>query len=117
MFVLISKIFSILLAAIVISKSYVDVRARRESLQMFVVWIFTWLGIVVISLFPSIIPRMIQTLGGQAGLGTFFGMALVFLFFLLYRIWTRLERIEQRLSAVVEQLALGEYRKSVSSKR
>ena len=92
MFLILSKVFSLLLAAVAISKSYVEFRARAESLQMFVLWTLTWTGIVLVALFPSIVDLMISPSPyGRAGLGTVFGMGLVFLFFVVYRIYVRLD--------------------------
>ncbi len=109
MLVVVSQIFSVLLAAIVVSKSYVAFRAKHESLQMFLVWTITWSLIVVIALFPRVVDIVIAYFGGgRAGLGTFFGMGLVFVFFVAYRIWAKLERLEQQLAAVVQKLALQE---------
>ena len=106
MFVIASKIFSILLAAIAISKSYVDFRTRAESLQMFVFWIVTWTMIVLVALFPSIVDMLLSFGSGRSGLGTFFGMALVFLFFVVYRMYVKLERMNQKLSKTIQNLAL-----------
>lgn len=107
MFVIASQIFSVLLAAVVISKSYVDFRAKVESLQIFLFWIFTWTAIVIIAVFPSIIDLLISSFGGgRAGLGTFFGMALVFLFFTVYRMYVRIQRLEQNLTKTIRELAL-----------
>ena len=109
MFLIAAKIFSILFAAIVISKSYVDLRARAESLQMFIFWVFTWALIVLVALFPSIIDILIaSTIYGRAGLGTVFGMGLVFLFFVVYRIYVKMERVEQMLTKTIQELALKE---------
>jgi hypothetical protein len=107
MFSLVSKVFALVLAAIAISKSYVDFRARLESVKIFLFWIFTWLAIVVIALFPSIVDYVIDSFGaGQTGLGTFFGMALVFLYFITYRIYVKIGRVEQKLTKTVQELAL-----------
>ena len=38
MFLLFARIFSVVLAAVAISKSYVDFKARKESAQMFLLW-------------------------------------------------------------------------------
>ncbi len=109
MFVLASQIFSIILAGIAITKSYLGFRAKVESLQIFIFWVAAWIAIVIVALFPSIIGVTIANFGsGQAGLGTFFGMALVFLFFVVYRIWLKLERIEQNLTKAIQELALRE---------
>jgi hypothetical protein len=85
MFLLFSKIFSIVLAGVAISKSYVDFRARKESVQMFLLWTMTWIAVVVVALFPNIVDFLIELGGGRIGVGTFLGMALVFNLFLVYR--------------------------------
>lgn len=109
MFVFFSQIFAVLLAVIAISKSYVDFRSRLESLQMFVFWTATWIAIVVVAVFPALIDILINAFGGgRTGLGTFFGMAIVFLFFVMYRLYVKLERIEQSLTKTVQEIALRE---------
>src|SRR5580765_1639500 len=107
MFGLISKIFSLVLAAIVISKSYVGFRNRVESIKILLFWVFTWAMIVIVAMFPSVIDFMIASFGGgRTGLGTFFGMGLVFLFFVVYRMYVRLGRIEHNLTKTIQELAL-----------
>jgi hypothetical protein len=109
MFSLFAKIFAFILAVVSISKSYVDFRARIESLRIFLFWLFTWLAIVIVALFPSIIDYVIGAFGGgRTGLGTVFGMGLVFLYFLAYRMYVKIGRIEQKLTKTVQELALRE---------
>ncbi len=106
MFLLFARIFSVVLAAVAISKSYVDFKARKESAQMFLLWTVTWVGIVLVALFPTIVDMLINVGGGSAGIGTFLGMALVFLFFLLYRLYVRIEVLEQKLTLTIQEMAL-----------
>ena len=101
-----AKAFSVVLAAIVISKSYVDFRSRKESAQMFLLWTLTWVAIVLVALFPSMIDVLIGVGGGRAGIGTFLGMAIVFNLFLVYRTYVRMEALEQKVTVVVQELAL-----------
>ena len=111
MALVVGRIFAVVLAGIAISKSYVDFRSRKESAQMFLLWTLIWLGIVVVALYPTIIDRMLAAGGGRAGVGTFLGMALVFLFFLVYRMYVRLEGLEQKLTLAIQELALrGDWR-------
>ena len=106
MFLLFSKIFSIVLAGVAISKSYVDFRARKESVQMFLLWTVTWIAVVVVALFPSIVDFLIELGGGRIGVGTFLGMALVFNLFLVYRVYVRMEALQQKMTMIVQELAL-----------
>jgi len=117
MFLIVAKIFSVLLATIVISKSYVDLRARAESLQMFIFWVFTWTMIMLVALFPSIVDFLIASSRyGQTGLGTVFGMGLVFLFFVAYRIYVKMESVEQKLTKTIQELALKDRQKESRSR-
>jgi len=76
---------------------------------VFLFWLFTWLGIVIVALFPSIIDYIIAVFGaGRAGLGTFFGMGLVFLYFIAYRMYVNIGRVEQKLTKTIQELALRE---------
>jgi hypothetical protein len=103
------KVFSLALAVIAISKSYVDFRARTESLQMFLLWSLTWITVVIVALFPSIVDVLLAySASGRVGLGTFFGMGLVFVLFVVYRIYVKLERVEQKLIKTIQELALKE---------
>ena len=106
MFLLIARIFAIVLALVAISKSYVDFRSRRESPQMFLLWTLIWIGIVFVGMFPDLVAALVSAGGGSAGIGTFLGMVIVFLFFLVYRMYVRIEVLEQKLTVVVRELAL-----------
>ena len=109
---LFAKVFSIVLAAIAISKSYIDFRSRKESAQMFLLWTLTWVAIVLVALVPSMIDVLIGIGGGRAGIGTFLGMAIVFNLFLVYRTYVRMQALEQKVTAVVQELALHDRRES-----
>ena len=106
MIVLISQIFSLVLAVIVVSKSYVDLRSRRESLPMFVVWTLTWAIIISVALSPSLIGFLLRGNTTGVGIGRILGMGVVFEFFLLYRVYTRVERLEQKITTLVQEVAL-----------
>ena len=76
---------------------------------MFVLWSVIWITVVVVALFPSIVDIILAyTAAGRAGLGTFFGMGLVFVLFVVYRIYVKLERVEQKLVKTIQELALKE---------
>src|SRR5262245_59573949 len=105
---LVPKLLAVILAVIVVSKSYLDFRSRVESLQLFLFWAFMWAVIVTTALFPGVVDVVIQHLGTGTGVGTFLGMAVVLLFFLVYRIYAKLERLEHILTKAIQETALRE---------
>src|SRR5438552_16000683 len=104
---IISKIFAVLLAGIAISKSYVGVRTRAESFQVFIFWTLTWVAIIIVALFQALVDLVIASFGDKrVGLGTVFGMALVFLYFLVYRIYMSVDHLQHDGVKIVQGLCL-----------
>lgn len=105
--IIIARILATVFALIVLSRSIVDYKNKKESLQMTVFWVIVWLAIATIAFFPSIIDTAITIFGGdKTGLGTVFGMGLVFVMFVSYRIYIKANRIEKIMAKVARQLAL-----------
>lgn len=101
------KIISFLLGLMVISKTYLDYKKKSESLFMFLFWTLAWIGIIVISLFPEIIDQALQISKAQKiGTGTFLGIAIVFLFFIIYRVYIKANRLEKKIHDMVMKLGL-----------
>lgn len=107
-----AQFVAIFFAVIVIIKSWADYRASRESARMFLFWLITWCLVAGIAFYPDIIDYGINRLGGQrGGVGTLIGMGLVFVLFILYRLYVKMERIERELTKLIKNLALRELRK------
>ena len=102
--IIIAKIFSTLFALIVLSRSVVDYRDRKESLAMTIFWVAVWLSIAAIAFFPGLIDEAIKLFGGnRTGLGTVFGMGLVFVMFISYRIYVKANRVEKHLNTLARK--------------
>lgn len=106
MMLVIAKLLSITLGLTVILKIYHDFKKGKESLVMFLFWVLTWMVIITITLFPSIIDMILYySRGERIGIGTFLGMAIVFLFFVIYRVYIKADRIEKNMATIVRQMA------------
>jgi hypothetical protein len=105
--IVIAKIFAAIFALIVISRSIVDYKSKKESLLMTVFWIITWLAILVIAFFPKLVDVAIEAAGGnRSGMGTVWGMGLVFVMFVSYRIYVKANRIEKQLNEISRKYSL-----------
>ena len=104
----IAKIFALVLGILVIARSLVDYRAKKESFQMTVFWVIIWIIIISVAIFPSITNKIIDLFGGdRAGLGTILGMAITFVLFINYRIYLKAQRIEKQINSIARNYALS----------
>ena len=75
---------------------------------MTIFWVVVWLAITSIAFFPSLVNEAIKLFGGnRTGLGTVFGMGLVFIMFISYRIYVKANRIEKHVAKLSREIALS----------
>ncbi len=101
------KILALFLGGIVISKTFLDYKKKRENLTMFAFWTLTWITVIIITIRPLLVNQFILKIGGPgSGLGTFIGMALIFILYVLYRVYQKSNRIELQLREMITRLGL-----------
>jgi len=110
MIIIFTKIFSLVLAVVVISRSISDFRSRKESLIMAIFWSAIWLAIAVLAFYPQLIDIIADRLDNRTGIGTFNGIALVFIMFVCYRIYAKAHRVEQGLRKVATKIGLKDFK-------
>ncbi len=104
---IIAKTFATIFALLVIARSIVDYKNKKESLTMTIFWIILWFAIIILTYFPKIIDYSIRLLGGdKTGLGTIFGMAIIFVLFICYRVYVKANRIEKKVEMISRQYSL-----------
>lgn len=101
------KILSLILGLVVITKTIHDYKKKKESFIMFLFWMIIWIAIIILGMFPLLIDRINLIIGGAgSGVNTFIGAAIVFLFFITYRVYTKANRIERQIHDMVMKLGL-----------
>jgi hypothetical protein len=107
--IVIIKLLSLILGLTVICKTYYGYKKHQESLATFLFWSFTWLTIIYASIEPQKIYAVMQSFNkNNIGLGTFGGIAFIFLFYVTYRVYTKANRLERKLHDIVTKLGLKE---------
>lgn len=94
----VAKILSIVLGVIAISKTYLDYKKRITGIFNLLFWLVTWLLIILLSVYPVIIENISTKIGdNNSGVTAFLALSFVFLFFVVFRLYTKVDRLEQKL--------------------
>ena len=110
--IIFTKIVAIIIGLTVISKTYYDFKKHYESLTMLLFWTLTWLLIIAAAVVPDFFLRLVEKASGDGvGLGTFAGVAFIFLLFVTYRVYTKANRLEKKMHDMVMRLGLKEIEK------
>ena len=114
---IVAKLFAALLSIVVIARSIVDYKEKKESFQMTAFWVVVWLVIAGIAFFPSVVNSAIKMFGGdKTGLGTIFGMGLIFVMFISYRIYVKTNRVEKTVNEITRIISLRDIGKKIRKK-
>jgi len=107
---MILQVLIILFALFAISRSYLRFRNSTESMWEFILWIFIWISIVAVVLFPEITKLPAQMLGIGRGIDFAIYVSIVFLIYSVYRIYSKIEKVEQDITKLTRDSALKKKR-------
>ncbi len=103
---MILQIIILIFAGAMILKILLDLRKNKISLRKFVLWAVIWVALIVVVFIPSIVVFLAETVGIERARDLPIYVAIIILFYLLFRIGVKIEKIEQEMTKLVKNLAL-----------
>jgi len=83
-------------------------KERKISLREFLFWIIFWLVVGAVVLLPQITSLLAEKLGIGRGADLVVYSSLIFVFYMIFRLFVRQEKIERDISKIIENLAKKE---------
>ncbi len=111
------QILITLISLVIIGKAIRKIQKREAHVQTFVVWTFFWFLVIVLVWQPNLTDYLAAFLQVTRGADAIFYLSLILIFYLFFKLFIKLERIDQDITKVVRELALRDQEKSESSKR
>lgn len=74
-------------------------------------WIFAGIAIIVVALFPGITTPIANLFGFGRGLDILYVVSILFLFYIVFKLYNKMEEQKKRINELVSQLALKEQEK------
>ena len=96
-----------LTAGIIIIAAYMYLRLRNTLLDLVLIFLFLVTGIVFV-IFNEITDKMAHFMGISRGADMIFYLGILFLFFLILKLYSRLRRLEQNLTDLVRKKSIDE---------
>ena len=98
-------ILFILFAVIKVAMRYKD---KNISLQEFILWTIFWFITAFLVLFPDITSYAANLVGVGRGVDLVIYLAILILFYLMFRALVKLDKVEKEVTKVVRKVALEE---------
>lgn len=96
----------IIFSVFVINKAILSFTKRKISLGGLLFWLGLWIAISVVTLLPGTTLVLAKILGVSRGTDVAVYLAIALLFYLIFRIFIKLEKIESDITVIVKEIAL-----------
>ncbi len=100
------QLFILAIVAIVGWRLYGRLRAGELTVTSFIEWLALWLGIGVVTVVPEVASYLASLVGVGRGVDLVTYLALLLLFYLIFKVFVRLEHFDRSLTTIVRALAL-----------
>ncbi|MBI4281327.1 DUF2304 family protein [Candidatus Uhrbacteria bacterium] len=94
-----------------LTRVIVRYRAREITTKEFFLWLIFWIAGGVAIAWPNVASRIALAVGVGRGVDVIIYSALLLVFYVLFRIVTRIERMERDMTLLVRKKALEEHEK------
>ena len=99
------QILAVVFAFFALSRAFLRFRGREISIGEFVFWSVTWIVLILLAVFPEYTFLLSRKIGIQRGVDIFVYGGIMLLFYMLFRMYVRVEKMEQSLTKIVRELA------------
>lgn len=100
------QILIIIFAAFVITRILLRLKDNKLTIGEFLLWIFLWGAVLLVAFVPSVSSLLARVLGIGRGVDLLIYLALLILFYMMFRMIIKLESVQQEITSIVRQVAL-----------
>jgi len=110
------QIFIVIFIAYVIYRLSVKLRKRDMSIQLFLLWLVFWIIVAVVIVLPQTTQILADWLGVGRGVDVVIYISIVVLFYIVFRVYSRIEKIERDITYLVKDISLENVQKGEKQK-
>ena len=89
-----------------LSRAVLRFKDNKLTKNEFMFWILIWGAVIVISIIPSVISPISNIFGIARGMDLIVYLSIIILFYLIFRLYVKLESVEKEITLVVRRIAL-----------
>ncbi|AXI25580.1 hypothetical protein CFE53_05355 [Methanofervidicoccus sp. A16] len=111
------QIFALVFAIFAMFKIIMQLKNNEINLESAIFWIFIWVLVILIVVFPQTMSHLATLTGVGRGVDVVIYVAIIILFYLLYRLYIKIENIEREITLIVREIAILEKEKKEKEKQ
>lgn len=105
------QILLVVFAIFAIVRTFIQFRKGKLSLAVLFLWIFFWVIVGVVVLLPNTTNTLANFVGVGRGVDVIIYLAVISLFYLVFRLFVLIEDVEREITHLVRKLSIDELNK------
>lgn len=102
------QVIILIISIIGIALGYYRYRNDSFSTMVFTLWMLVWIAVIFVTLFPQFTTALALVFGLGRGLDAVYIVAILFLFYIVFKLYNKMEKQKKRINDLVSELALKE---------
>jgi hypothetical protein len=102
------QVIAIIFALFALVRVILKLKRKKLTINEFIFWASMWVILLVISIFPDVSHVIAGFFGFGRGLDFFIVASILIIFYLIFRIFIKLEEIDSRITRLARNIALKE---------
>ncbi|ADG12929.1 Protein of unknown function DUF2304 [Methanocaldococcus infernus ME] len=100
------QIVGLIIILFALTRVIKQIKKKSMELEEGIFWLFVWLLALLIVIFPNFMSYLATVLGVGRGVDVIIYLSIILLFYLVYRIYARLEKLEREITKIVREIAI-----------
>ncbi|MFH1072273.1 MAG: DUF2304 family protein [Nanoarchaeota archaeon] len=105
------QVLVLIFAVFALSRVILRMKSGNLSVREFIFWSLLWLLAILFFVFPDWTTSIALFFGIERGINLIVSVSIILLFYLIFRIYIKIESVEQEISEVVRQIAIEKKKK------
>lgn len=102
------QVIAIIIAIILLVKVILRLKNKKMSINEFLFWSAIWVILILLSIFPQISYTIANLFGFGRGLDFFIVSSILLIFYLIFRIISKLEDLDEKIAKLARSISLKE---------
>jgi hypothetical protein len=105
------QVLAIVFFTFALSRALLRARDRKISLAELIFWCTVWGGLIFVVFFPTFVTRVANAVGIGRGVDIIIYGSIALMFYMIFRLYVRLEETERELTRVIREIAISNRKK------
>lgn len=105
---LLIQVIAAIFTLFALSRAYLRFKERKLSSFAFIFWMLVWVAGVLAILLPDVTTRIAKIFGIGRGVDVILYASIVIIFYLLFRIYIKIEDTQREITELTRKVALGD---------